>query len=203
MREQQKTALQQKLKQKLNRRALGGFFAAFAVLAARLPPVWAAPKGEMAPKNAPAPANASAVDAPFLVNGKTMNLQSFKGQPIMLWQVATWCKSCAAGLKTMAENLALIHASNLKVIILRDYQNGGYPGEEMGKFVAANAPALLHDPHFIIGEDTEELFRRYNPHHYVDVYHLIGSDGRIAVISSAPSATFDKLAQFIKAEGKS
>jgi len=199
MREQQKTTINQKL----TRRALGGFSALLVVLAAPSPPAWAAPKGEMAPLNAPAPANASAVDAPFLVHGKTMNLQSFKGQPIMLWQVATWCKSCAAGLKTMAENLDLIHASNLKIIILRDYQNGGYPGEEMEKFVAANAPELLHDPHFIIGEDTEELFQRYNPHHYVDVYHLIGSDGRIVAISSAPSATFDKIAQFIKAEGKS
>src|SRR5579883_3282913 len=173
MREQQKTALQQKL----TRRSLGGFFAACAVLAAPYAPAWAAPKGEMAPMNAPAPTNEYAADAPFLANGKTMNLQAFKGQPIMLWQVATWCKSCAAGLKTMAENLE--------------------------KFVAANAPALLHDPHFIIGEDTEELFRRYNPHHYVDVYHLIGSNGQIVAISSVPSATFEKIKQFIKAEGKS
>lgn len=199
MREQQKTALQQKL----TRRSLGGFFAACAMLAAPWPPVWAAPTGEMAPMNAPAPTNEYAADAPFLANGKTMNLQAFKGQPIMLWQVATWCKSCAAGLKTMAENLDLIHASNLKIIILRDYQNGGYPGEDMEKFVAANAPALLHDPHIIIGEDTEELFRRYNPHHYVDVYHLIGSNGQIVAISSVPSATFEKIKQFIKAEGKS
>lgn len=163
-------------------------------------PAWAA---SMAPMNAPVPSQAHADDAPFLVHGKKMNLQSFKGQPIMLWQVATWCKSCAVGLQTMAQNQALIDASNLKVIVLRDYKNGGYPGDDMEKFVAANAPALLHDSHFIIGEDTEELFNRYNAHHYIDVYHLIEPDGHIAAISSAPSVTFDKIEQFIKAKGKS
>ncbi len=102
----------------------------------------------------------------------------------------------------MAQNQALIDASNLKVIVLRDYKNGGYPGDDMEKFVAANAPALLHDSHFIIGEDTEELFNLYNPHHYIHVYHLIDPNGQIAVISSAPSVSFNKIEQFIKAKGK-
>ncbi len=189
--------------QKLAVFVLGSLSTVVAALVAAAPPAWAAPNGTMAPMNGPAPSNERAADAPFLVNGKTMNLESFEGQPVMVWQVATWCGSCAVGLKTMAQNLALIEASNLKIIVLRDYKNGGYPGDDMGKFVAANAPALLHDPHFIIGEDTEELFKRYNPHHYVDVYYLIGSNGQIAAVSSAPSMTFDKIKQFIKAEGKS
>ena len=189
--------------QKLAKLALGGLSAVLVTLAAAAPPVWAAPKGTMAPMNAAAPSAERAGDAPFLVHGKKMNLQSFKGQSIMLWQVATWCGSCAVGLQTMAQNQGLIDASNLKIIVLRDYQNGGYPGDDMEKFVAANAPALLHDSHFIIGEDTEELFKLYNPHHYIDVYHLIEPNGHIAVISSAPSATFKKIEQFIKAQGKS
>lgn len=189
--------------QSLAKFALSSLCAVVVALVAAAPPALAAPKGTMAPMNGQGPSNERAAGAPFLVNGKTMNLESFRGQPVMVWQVATWCGSCAVGLKTMAQNLALIDASNLKVIVLRDYKNGGYPGDDMGKFVAANAPALLHDPHFLIGEDTEELFKRYNPHHYVDVYYLIGSNGQIAAVSSAPSMTFDKIKQFIKAEGKS
>jgi hypothetical protein len=172
-------------------------------MAATASSAWAAPSGTMAPMNAPSASNERAADAPFLAHGKTMNLRSFKGQPIMLWQVATWCGSCAVGLQTLAQHQALIDASSLKIIVLRDYKNGGYPGDDMEKFVVANAPALLHDPHFIIGEDTEALFNLYNPHHYIDVYHLIEPNGHIAVISSAPSATFDKIEQFIKAKGKS
>lgn len=189
--------------QKLAMFALGSLSAVVVALVAAVPSAWAAPNGTMAPTNGPAPSNERAAAAPFLVNGKTMNLRSFKGQPVMVWQVATWCGSCAVGLKTMAQNQGLIDASNLKIIVLRDYKNVGYPGDDMEKFVAANAPALLHDAHFIIGEDTEELFKRYNPHHYVDVYTLIGSNGQIAAVSSAPSMTFDKIKQFIDAEGKS
>lgn len=183
-----------------------GVGAIMASVAAAFSPAWAQPaqpKGTMAPMNGAAPANARAVDAPLLVAGKTVPLATFKGQPVMVWQVATWCGSCAVGLKTMAQNLALIDASHLKIIILRDYQNGGYPGESMEKFVAANAPALLHDPHIVIGEDTEAFFNQYNPHHYVDVYHLIGANGEIVAVSSAPSMTFDKIKQFITAEGNS
>lgn len=195
--------LKMMLNQKLAKFAAGGLSAILVAVAVAAPPAWAGPKGTMAPMNAPTPSQEHVGDAPFLAHGKTMNLHSFNGQPIMLWQVATWCGSCAVGLQTMAQNLALIDASNLKIIILQDYKNGGYPGDDMEKFVAANAPALLHDSHFIIGEDTEELFNRYNPHHYIDVYHLIEPDGHIAVISSAPSATFDKIEQFIKAKAKS
>lgn len=186
--------------QRLDKFSLAALFAVIVATAAAVPPVWAA---SMAPMNAPVRSQARADDAPFLAHGKRMNLRSFKGQPIMLWQVATWCKSCAIGLQTMAQNQALIDASDLKIIVLRDYKNGGYPGDDMEKFVAANAPALLHDSHFIIGEDTEELFRLYNPHHYIDVYHLIEPNGDVAVISSAPSVTFDKIKRFIRAKGKS
>lgn len=161
------------------------------------------PKGTMAPMNIRAPAGERAAEAPFLAHRRTLNLRAFKGQPVMLWQVATWCASCAVGLQTLAQHQALIDASNLEVIVLRDYQNGGYPGEDMEKFTVENAPALLHDSHFIIGEDTQALFNLYNPRHYVDIYYLIEPNGHIALTSSAPSMTFGKIEQFIKKEGKS
>jgi len=168
---------------------------AFATVTAT---AWAA--AQMAPTAKPA--KTIAADAPFLVHGDKTYLRSYKGQPIMLWQVATWCPSCRAGLQTLAQHKSLIDASHLKIIVLRDYQNGGYSGPDMATFVAQSAPTLLHDPHFVYGEDTEALFKLYNPHHYVDVYHLIGPDGDIALISSAPSATFDKIERFIKAGAK-
>lgn len=191
------------LKQTLARLVLPTLSAAFVALAVATPAAWAAPahRGTMAPTSAPAHERAAA--APFLVHGKTLNLQSFKGQPVMLWQVATWCKSCAVGLKTLAQNRALIDASNVKVIVLRDYKDGGYPGVSMEKFTAENAPALLHDPHFTIGEDTQELDKRYDPHHYVDIYYLIKPNGRVAMTASNPAMSFNKIKQFIKQEGKS
>lgn len=156
----------------------------------------------MAPKNGPAP-YASAANAAFLSHGKRLDLyQGATAQPVMLWQVATWCGSCKVGLQALAQHQALIDASDLKVIILQDYRNGGYPGEDMEKFVAQNAPTLLHDAHFIIGSDTAALYKTYNPRHFVDVYYLITPGKRISVESSNPAITFAKIQRFVHAEAK-
>lgn len=162
----------------------------------------AAGTGKTSPTNASAP-HALAANVPFLVHGKKVELRSFIGQPIMVWQVTTWCPSCRAGLATMAQHKSLIDASNVKIIVLRDYKNGGYPGQNMEKFVAEAAPTLRHDQHFVFGEDTKTLFKLYNPHHFIDIYQLIEAGGRVALVSSAPSATFGKIERFIRAAAKS
>jgi thiol-disulfide isomerase/thioredoxin len=176
--------------------ALAGLLAlpAFAV---------AAPSRVMGPKNAPNPTDQTAPAASFISNGKTVALASYKGHPVMLWQVATWCGSCRAGLRTFAQEKALIDKSDIRVIVLRDYKNGGYPGIGITKFARQTAPSLLQDPHFVFGDDTKELYQLYNPHHYVDLYALIGADNKIKAVSSTPSATFGKIKSFIAAEQKS
>ncbi len=163
----------------------------------------AAPSGVMGPKNAPSPADQAAPPASFISNGKTVELEAFKGHPVMLWQVATWCGSCRAGLRTFSHEKALIDKSDIRVIVLRDYKNGGYPGISITKFAEQTAPSLMHDPHFVFGDDTKALYTLYNPHHYVDVYDLIGSDNKIKTVSSTPSATFGKIKAFIASEPKS
>jgi len=162
----------------------------------------ASPSGVMGPENVPSTADQAAPAASFTSDGKTVALDTFKGHPVMLWQVATWCGSCRAGLRTFADEKALIDNSNLRVIVLRDYKNGGYPGIGIAAFAEQTAPSLIHDPHFVFGEDTKELYTLYNPHHYVDVYDLIGADNKIKTVSSTPSATFDKIKAFIASEPK-
>ncbi|GAN78595.1 redoxin family protein [Acidocella aminolytica] len=161
------------------------------------------PSGVMGPKNAPSPADQAAPPASFISNGKTVELEAFKGHPVMLWQVATWCGSCRAGLRTFAHEKALIDKSDIRVIVLRDYKNGGYPGIGIKKFAEQTAPSLMRDAHFVFGDDTKALYALYNPHHYVDVYDLIGTDNKIQAVSSTPSATFGKIKAFIASEPKS
>jgi thiol-disulfide isomerase/thioredoxin len=158
----------------------------------------AAPKGKMGPTNAPAPQDLVAPNALFTVAGKSAELKTYIGHPLVVWQVTTWCPSCKAGLRTFAEHQAEIDKSDMTVLVLRDYQNGGYAGPSMHKFVEQTAPKLLNDPHFVIGDDTEALFDLYNPHKFVDVYQVIAPDGHVAVVSSTPSVTFDKIQRFIK-----
>lgn len=164
---------------------------------------FASPSGVMGPKDAPSPGNQPAPVASFISHGKTISLDTYKRHPIMLWQVATWCGSCRAGLRVFAQNKAMIDKTDIRVIVLRDYKNGGYPGIGITKFATQAAPSLMHDPHFIFGDDTKTLYTLYNPHHYVDVYDLISKDRRITTVSSTPSATFGKIKAFIKADPSS
>ncbi|MBV1702975.1 MAG: hypothetical protein KGQ46_14295 [Hyphomicrobiales bacterium] len=162
----------------------------------------ASPSGVMGPQDPPPVAAQMAPAANFMSDGKIVEMATFKGHPVMLWQVATWCGSCRAGLQIFEEQKALVDKSDMRIIVLRDYKNGGYPGISITAFAQQAAPSLLHDPHFIFGDDTEALYKLYNPQHYVDVYDLIGADGSIQVVSSAPSATFTKIQQFMTAQAK-
>jgi thiol-disulfide isomerase/thioredoxin len=157
----------------------------------------AGPPRVMGPKNTPLPAQVIAPPADFIQDGKTVPLAMFKGKKLMIWQVATWCGSCQAGLRVFERQRAVIDHSDLTVLVLRDYKNGGYPGATIQRFVQRAAPGLLHDRHFVFGDASRTLNQLYNPHHYVDIYDLITPGGKIAVQSSAPSATFGKIKAFI------
>ena len=147
---------------------------------------------------APQPARL-APDASFISAGKTISLAAYHGHPIMLWQVATWCGSCQAGLRVFARNQKLIDHTSMRIIVLRDYKNGGYPGISITKFASQVAPSLLHDRHFVFGNDSKDLYQRYNPDHDIDIYDLIDTDHQITLIGSTPSATFGKIKAFINA----
>lgn len=177
----------------------GTVVAALALIGLASATAIAAPTGKMGPTDAPVQQNVVAPNAPFHTGGHIAELKTYMGHPLVVWQVTTWCPSCRAGLETFARHQAQIDKSDLTIVVLRDYKNGGYhPEASMLQFVEQTAPKLLSDPHFVIGEDTKALFDRYNPHHYIDVYQVIAPDGHIAVDSSAPSATFGKIERFIK-----
>ncbi|WP_287799052.1 redoxin family protein [Acidiphilium sp.] len=172
--------------------------AAIAAAALMNASAYAAPSGVMGPKNPPASPGKPAPNASFLVQGNKVPLASYGGQPLMIWEVATWCGSCKAGLKAFAHHQALIDKSNLKVLVLRDYKNGGYPGITIRKFAGEVAPSLLKDPHFVFGDATKSLAAAYNPHHYVDIYQLIDAQRHIVTASAAPSVTFKRIEAFAK-----
>lgn len=172
--------------------------AAFALVGLASATAIAGSPGKMGPTDTPVPQHVLAPNAPLIVNGKRVALKSYMGHPLVVWQVTTWCPSCKAGLGTFAQHQAQIDKSDMTVLVLRDYKNGGYPGPSMHTFVKQSAPTLLNDPHFVIGDDTKALFDLYNPRKFIDVYQVIAADGHVAVVSSTPSATFDKIETFIK-----
>ena len=181
-------------------------YAVFALVfgAVALIPVGAsaAPSGTMGPKNPPAASVRAAPDAAFRLQGSLVKLATYRDRKRMIWEVATWCGSCKAGLKAFAHHQALIDKSDMKIIVLRDYKNGGYPGITIDKFAAKVAPSLLKDPHCVFGEATKAFGAAYNPRHFVDIYQLVDARNRIVLTSSAPSVTFGKIEHFIASGAK-
>ena len=181
------------------RKVVRAFLAASMLLAGSAVPVMAGAPSAASPTPTVATPGQLAPNAPFTtVNGKVVQLDAYKGHAVIVWQVTTWCPSCAAGLRTFAHHQARIDHSDVTVLVLRDYDNGGYPGPGIRAFASSVAAPLLKDPHFVFGEDTKALFDRYNPRKFVDIYQVIAADGRVRLTSSSPSATFGKIEAFLQ-----
>lgn len=128
--------------------------------------------------------------------GRTLSTAQLKGHRTMLWLLSTWCGSCAAGLQAMADKADQLEKAGLRVVVLRNYQNGGYPGPDIRSFVDRVAPKLLKEPGWTFGEASPQLDYAYNRKHYPDIYFLIDASGRVQAVDGAPAATMDKILRF-------
>ena len=141
----------------------------------------------------PAPA------APFTTTaGKTLSTATLQGRPTLLWLLSTWCGSCAAGLQTLARHAGVLQKAGLRIVVLRNYRNDGYPGMHIGQFVSEVLPHFTPPQNWILGQASRQLGKRYNAKHYPDIYFLIDAKGRIQAVDSAPSATLKKILSFAK-----
>jgi len=131
------------------------------------------------------------------LQGKTQTLGAYRHRKLMVWEVASWCGSCAAGLRVMQQHAAELKKAGVTVILLQVYKNGGYPGASMHDLVKRFAPKLLSASNWVIGIANADFAKIYNPGHYADIYYLIDPDGKVAAIQSAPGSTYPTIRRFI------
>ncbi|MHB1543051.1 MAG: TlpA disulfide reductase family protein [Gammaproteobacteria bacterium] len=162
--------------------ALSGFFVAGAML-----PACANPR-----------VGAQAPAAVFLTHGQPVSLAAFHGQKVMLWLFSTWCPSCQAGLPLLARDERAFSAHHLRLIILENYQNGGYPGPALHSLMDRYARVAQHASNWTIGRATRGTAAVYNSQSYPDIFYLIRPDGRIVTVSSAPSAHLKTILDFAR-----
>lgn len=134
----------------------------------------------------------------FLSQGKNMSLAAYHGQKVMLWLFSTWCPSCQAGLAALAQEQETLAAGRVHLVVLENYQNGGYSGPSMSKLVDRYASAVKGVPNWTFGDVTQKLAAVYNGKSYPDIYYLIGADGKIEVVGSAPSANMGQILAFAR-----
>lgn len=131
-------------------------------------------------------------------DGKELRLSQLKGKPVMLWFTATWCPTCWAGAQVLAERISEIEKYNLQIVVLKLFENLGYPGisiEEWGRKFAGDA---FFSKNWFFGDASRETSFLYDPKGFPDIYFLIDKEGVIRAIDTAPSATIEKIINFSK-----
>ena len=137
---------------------------------------------------------AAAVDGSFTtVDGKTETVASLRGQPTLLWFVATWCPSCQAGTSAVAQEFPQLRAAKLKVVEVELYQNFGQSGPSIQDFGKSEAGTRWGDPNWIFGTSSQQLTNAYDTEGASDIYYLLDPSGRVAYVNSSPAATLPDL----------
>ena len=134
--------------------------------------------------------------ASFASGGKQIPLARYQGKKVMLWMFSTWCGSCAAAFEALVEQQPALAKAGLRVIALKNFQNGGYPGPALQDFLKRFGAPLLKAPNWTFGEVSAEMAARYNPRHYPDIYFLIDEKGMLQAVNGAPGATMSTIKKF-------
>ncbi len=156
-------------------------------------PLWAAGDGEPPRAEAGRPAP----DVTFTtLDGRTQRLSDFRGRPVMLWFITTWCPSCTASARELDRRIEELDETDLAIVVLKLYENLGYEGPPLARFVEDNAPGLRDHPRVVWGEADFETSRIYDPQAITDLYWLIDRDGSLWGSERAPAATFTTILDF-------
>ncbi len=140
-----------------------------------------------------------APQADFISQGSSHTLAEYRGKKVMLWLFSTWCHTCAAGVKALAEKHKEWKQHGLIILALRNYNNGGYPGADVEQFIAHYSPPSA-TRNWVKGEASEEMNKRYNSRQYPDIYFLINEQGVIQEQGTAPAVFIKKIIDFARSD---
>lgn len=127
-------------------------------------------------------------------SGSPETVASLRGRPTLLWFVATWCSSCQAGTQFLAQQgLASLHAAGVRVEEVELYDDLGQSGPSISQFGRALAGSQFTSPDWQWGTASQAMTERYDPKAYLDIYYLLGRNGRVRYVNSSPASTFSEL----------
>tara|TARA_R110002095_G_scaffold24802_2_gene25801 strand:- start:856 stop:1362 length:507 start_codon:yes stop_codon:yes gene_type:complete len=151
---------------------------------------------------APQPLPYAAPEVQFISQATPHNLSGYKGHKVMLWLFSTWCHTCVAGVQVMQEQQATWEKSGLIILAIRNHNNGGYQGPDMPVFMQKIAPRMVNMNNWVTGEATEKMYHQLNAKKFPDIYFLIDEKGFVQVVSTAPTATMNKILNFARGASK-
>ena len=126
-------------------------------------------------------------------DGKQISLESFKGKPVILWFMATWCPSCvgqAAAIKQITEEYG--NKVNVVVIDLWSAQNIGQQQQSIQRFNAETQSNLQSfvakygSPQWNATFDTDGVSIKYGIME-VDSTVIVDGNGNVILTHLGPS----------------
>jgi thiol-disulfide isomerase/thioredoxin len=129
----------------------------------------------------------------LLTNGSNVNLSAYRGHPVLLWFVATWCSSCAQGNEVLDHNYTFFESHGIKVVEIELYKDLGYSGPPVASFVNSYAPGALSNGTIIPAISGYNMSLAYDPKGYLDIYYLISKNGTVLYINGSLGATLQQL----------
>ena len=130
------------------------------------------------------------------VDGAQRRLSEFRGRPVMLWFIATWCPSCKAATRAVAAKFDRLKQSGMQIIQLKLYNNLGYRGPTIEDFAKRYAGSVAPSPDWLWGDASQVGSHTYDPWGYPDVYFLIDKDGILQMADLTPHVTMRKILAF-------
>lgn len=150
----------------------------------------------------PQPLPYAAPNVQFISQATPHNLSDYKGHKVMLWLFSTWCHTCIAGMQVMQEQQTVWKKTGLIILAIRNYNNGGYPGPDMPAFMKKVAPQMVNMKNWVAGEATEKMYHQLNAKRFPDIYFLIDEKGLVQDVSTAPTATMNRILSFARGVSK-
>jgi thiol-disulfide isomerase/thioredoxin len=137
-----------------------------------------------------------APEASFTIEGREYSISEFKDRRLMLWFLSTWCSTCIQAVKALEAKKSELEASGMQIVVLKNHQNGGYPGPDIHDFINQFAASLSDTSNWMIGDASAAMGVTYNPRRYPDVYFLIDETGMVVAVEGAPAVTLDIIMNF-------
>ncbi len=126
-------------------------------------------------------------------NGSIINLSAYRGHPVVLWFVATWCSSCAQGNEAINQNYKFFEQHGVKIIELELYKDLGYSGPPIAGFIDSYAPNAYSNKVLVPALAGYNMTAAYDPKAYLDIYYLISKNGTVLYINGSPELTLAQL----------
>jgi hypothetical protein len=131
-----------------------------------------------------------------LLDGTGTDLAALRGQPTLLWFIASGCASCAASIPVVASQLPTFAAARTRILALGLYgafDNGRTGLGELASFGRTYAHSAFSDPTWTWAMASAGLTTAYDPGGVPDEYFLLDASGQTVYAGSVPVSTMGAL----------